>query len=1456
MDSLGRYKLIKKIGAGGMAEIYLARAFGAQGIEKTLVLKRILPAFVRDAHFITMFVDEAQVASKLNHSNIVQIYSFEQIGRDYVLAMELIDGPDLTKLLVTCRRRGRLLPPEVAAYITAEVAKGLDYAHNRRDEHGEALDIVHRDVSPQNVLLSWDGAAKIADFGIARARRLGEEGSGVIKGKFAYMSPEQASGEEVDRRSDIYSLGVVLYEMLTGKPLFRGKPGSQILERVKTAVIEPPTTIEASVPAPLEAIVMKCLRKDPTERYQTAREMATDLARYLHGLDELVDATTLEAFLREVLPRAAEGKASVAPPEEGGGEGAEGVLPTMAFQKGRSPRQTREKLNVVAVSGRLTGVETLKSQIGERRASARVRELLRIVEEISFKADGVVARQNEDGFLLYLGLPLSSVDDPIRALRLSLDVIDAGEGLSYDLPAPLHLGLGINRGPARVVRAGDGRVQEYEPLGMLASLADRLAADAGPGEIRVGGGVYRLCRRDFNFEELPPLDISRDAGSSSRPTEPEGETSAKRALVFRLLGAKTRAERRREVGAEGSLLGRGFELEQLRDLYREAVAGNSTRYVWVVSDMGLGKTRLVNELLARTETGGRRVVRADCTLAMRDISYGAAADLVRDACGIGEDDRPEAARTKLQATLARLRGKSAGDDSRAVATFCFLLGIPVPEGTPVVDDGEDRKEQVRRSVFKLLEGLSRSQPLVVVIENVHFADTPSLELLRSLAEGPLERPVLTIALGRPDERLVPLLGGFQRVVLKQLREEDRVTLVLERLGETEEARELARQICARTGGNPFFINEVIESLIDRGVVRFEGEERRLRIDRRGPIQIPTTLEGVIAARIDELPSDERLLLRWASVAGITFTVGMLSELAGGDVREPLDRLVKRRILVRKEQKEGKGSTPPEGTAPGDEKEATTVSGTYAFRYPVMREVAYDGLVGADRLSMHRRMAAMLAAAAGERPGPQSARIAVHLERAGELEAAAERYLEAAAAARASYANRDALRTYARAISLLPSDSEKRFWAHEAREQILRGLSRRREQMAELDEMRRIAQALRDPALGALAYNRLARLYLDLGRLPLASKALAVALESARRASDRGSEVEALRLLSVLARYEGHNRRALECCEEALSLVGQDKDALKQRGTILLARGEVQRQMGRLKEAVQSYAEALVIYRRLGIKRLQALTLNAMGLAARAVGEYEDAVALLRRSLKLDEEINDRFRVGQKLCNLGLTYAEAGDMDRAMKHLRRSAEVNQRLGDRKGLEETLVSLAEVLLGAGAASEARTTLEQARKLAASGESREGAVRTALLKADLALTEGDGAAAAAAGREAAELAAASAMLAAEAQAWVRVARGEIAGDHLDEARAALGKAGALLEQMGQVDRADAVHLGVAEAWSALGEDGAAARSFARAHAEVEARRGRMKSPALRAKYDALGRVRAIEEGFRRHDDARRVS
>ena len=216
--TFGRYELLKRLAGGGMGEVYLARQSGLDGFQKLLVIKTLLPHLCEDEEFITMFKDEARVTAQLIHPNICQVFEFDQVGGVYYMCMEYLRGEDLRRLWKACEAHGTPLRVPLICRIIADAASGLDFAHRLRDAKGEPYHIVHRDISPQNILVSWDGGVKIVDFGIARARDVHEE-AGVIKGKFAYMSPEQARGEPVDCRSDVFAAGIVLYELVCARPL-------------------------------------------------------------------------------------------------------------------------------------------------------------------------------------------------------------------------------------------------------------------------------------------------------------------------------------------------------------------------------------------------------------------------------------------------------------------------------------------------------------------------------------------------------------------------------------------------------------------------------------------------------------------------------------------------------------------------------------------------------------------------------------------------------------------------------------------------------------------------------------------------------------------------------------------------------------------------------------------------------------------------------------------------------------------------------------------------------------------------------------------------------------------------------------------------------------------------------------------------------------------------------------
>lgn len=276
--------LLERIAAGGMAEVYRAKQLGYSGFEKTIAVKRILPNYASNEEFKEMFRAEANLTGLLQHQNIVQIFGNGQ-WEDYLfLTMEFVDGKNVRQLLARADKKKLRIPIEFSLYVIAEAAKGLEYAHNFVDERtGESLEIVHRDMSPQNIMLSYDGAVKIVDFGIAKAAsKSGSTRAGVLKGKFGYMSPEQAQGMALDKRTDIFALGIILFELLTQRRLFTADDDLRTLQLVKDCRVPRPSKYNPDVSPTLDNIVLKALKKEKAERYNSASELYAELIRYIN----------------------------------------------------------------------------------------------------------------------------------------------------------------------------------------------------------------------------------------------------------------------------------------------------------------------------------------------------------------------------------------------------------------------------------------------------------------------------------------------------------------------------------------------------------------------------------------------------------------------------------------------------------------------------------------------------------------------------------------------------------------------------------------------------------------------------------------------------------------------------------------------------------------------------------------------------------------------------------------------------------------------------------------------------------------------------------------------------------------------------------------------------------------------------------------------------------------------
>jgi serine/threonine-protein kinase len=300
----GKYTLLRRLAVGGMAEIFLALHRSISGFEKLLVIKRILPNLTQDQEFLRMFLDEARIAATLNHPNIAQIYDVGSIGDSYFIAMEYVHGEDLRSIVRGMKKRAvASFPLEHTLQIIVGICAGLEYAHTRTDLQGSPLEIVHRDISPQNVLVTFTGDIKVVDFGIARAKMVGFEEKtdrGQLKGKVPYMSPEQCRGLELDRRSDIFSTGILLFELTTGRRLFRGETEFNTLRMIVEEDYPRPSQFLSGYPPDLEAIVLRALARDREQRYQSARELQVDLEEFIRQHRLHASTLNLAKFLEGI----------------------------------------------------------------------------------------------------------------------------------------------------------------------------------------------------------------------------------------------------------------------------------------------------------------------------------------------------------------------------------------------------------------------------------------------------------------------------------------------------------------------------------------------------------------------------------------------------------------------------------------------------------------------------------------------------------------------------------------------------------------------------------------------------------------------------------------------------------------------------------------------------------------------------------------------------------------------------------------------------------------------------------------------------------------------------------------------------------------------------------------------------------------------------------------------------
>jgi serine/threonine protein kinase/tetratricopeptide (TPR) repeat protein len=972
--AFGRYRLLERLGQGGMAEVFKAKSYGVEGFEKILVIKRILPELSKSQDFVDMFVHEAKLAVRLSHANIVQVFDLgkapiaesgspEQL-ESYYIAMEYVHGLDLASVLARSRRKQIPLSIQMSAYLASEIAKGLDHAHRRRDEQMRPLGIVHRDVSPQNVLLSFEGEVKVTDFGIAKARGVLDESAPEdtrarkLRGKFGYMSPEQSRGESVDARSDLFSLAAMVYECVTGVNPFGAPTTFETLRRVQACEYPPPELLRPDVPAELVAILSRAMARDPADRYSDAGRMYEALLAFLHAQGSRYGAHDLSEFL-SLFREPSESPALTA--------AAEPKLET----EGGHPRMERTPVEVPAArasssirpaTGQRHVAIDRAVEMGERReVTALVIELARqtSVELVDRAAKvlerwgGYVLRREVGHIAALFGLGHPDGRDTEMATRCALVAV---RSLEPTRPP----GVGLHVGRVHVSSAGE--LTEDDRWGTLLDTARDLAR-VREGQVAMSTHAMRQVKSLFEFEPL---------GDSDRQAQ----------TVSCLLVKDVRSP----SDTLGRFVGRKDELRRIGVVLATA-AKRKARVITIRGDHGVGKTRLLHEVERRLRRGGYDVGFhiATCPPRGNEFPLSGVVCMLHVLCGTTEGDAPD----RILAVHPRLRALGLpGDEVRAV-----LLALGATEPTVAGDTGT----LLRQAVTRVVHSLCADRSHTFVWDVAHAMDDDSFALLEEVfRRSSQSRVVFVLAARAGFAHPLEKAEGHVAIDLSDLAAPEVERLVALRLGVESVPDELLRFVRTRAGGHPLFLEEVIEALVEAGAVSV-GERRVVSMKLVSQdLALPKTLRGLVASRVARLSTEDRTTLQAAAVLGDPIDVAVLSSMLGQAVPSLERSLV---ILARRD--------------------FVVYGGPSELRFtsPVVPEVVADALTHQAAREMHAAAGRALEETLGERAWEQAARIAGHLYEACDRERAAVYFAKSGERRLITRQLEAAARDYARAIAL-------------------------------------------------------------------------------------------------------------------------------------------------------------------------------------------------------------------------------------------------------------------------------------------------------------------------------------------------------------------------------------------------------------------------------------------------------
>ena len=1244
---VGRYQLRKMVGAGAMGIVY--RAWDST-LGRTVALKFLPPHLGADTQARERFRVEAQAAAALDHPNICTIHEIgETKDGQLFIAMPFYEGETVRERL----GRGPL-PFGAAVMLVRQAAEGLAKAHERG--------IVHRDVKPANLMVTVDGVVKVLDFGIAKLSHVALTGPGAVFGTIAYMSPEQARGEPVDERTDLWSLGVVLYEMLTGSRPFDGATDAAVLNEILHADPRWSAVRDAGAPPGLERVIRRVLTREPQDRTATAGELTLQL-------EAAVPGAVGSAISLSVRPDAGlhhDGRS---------GRAADVVLDA-------------ERRQAAVAVYRLAGYSRLVERLGSAPADRAAREVGAAAEAIADRHGGFVDRAGTDTAMLVFGLPLAHEDDCLRATRAVLELCDRVRDISARIEGlggpPLRVRAGIDAGTV-IAHPTGVPAAAFEISGAAAGTAAQLCSFAPPGEIWISAEGRRLVEGFVWTDPRPPLPL----GDREQPLVPYCITGES--------GLQTRIEAAMRMRGLTPFTGRDQELALLLRHLDDAASG-AGRLVTVVGEAGLGKSRLLLEFRQRLDGRAAVQLQGRCPAHGGGGAYLPFIEVLRDALQLGD---ARAAQELERQAVDRIRALGPGLEE-FLPFYLHLLSIPTDRfPLPQHLRGEQFRLSVQEALAALITLSARRGATVLLLEDWHWADNASRAVLGQVVDLVPEHALLVVVTTRPG-REEDWSGGASHhaLTLRSLEPTSSLAMLRALLRVAHLPDGLGALLHERTGGNPFFLEELCQTLIEEGILRVEGDT--VAVTRAlEELHVPDTVQAVIRARLDRLHRDTREVLRLASVVGREFTRRILEHTLSDDGRLPnaLEAL-KAAGLVQQMR--------------------VVPDAAYRFKHVLTQEVAYDGLLEHRRRELHGRVGAAIESIHGDRLEEHLGPLAHHFSRAEMWEKAVSYGVQAADRAGVLAQFAEALSTLERArawLAKLPDGPARRDTLADIllrQERLCETLGLRERQQRIIDELVTLLETVGDRARRAEVYVRQGDLFTLLRQFDLADAALERSLRLRRELGDAVGVRNTLRSLGLLRWHQGRDREALEPVEEALAIDRSLGDLvatvgdLSNLGHVLKGLGDHQRARAHLIEGLE-LSERIVTGAtdaavRAEVELKQCYLLHILANVSREVGDVDRALEYLERA-RLTAGKRLPIQLSYHYTSLAHLHLQMGRIEEAVELYRAAVELTRQARFVPGLVQSLRMLGEVLLGLGRRADALPQLQEAIALFAQLKDREG-------------------------------------------------------------------------------------------------------------------------------------------------------